>query len=36
MKWIEERGIDVTNVEEYAPPFDDIFVALVTGSKDDA
>lgn len=29
VSWCEERGITVDSVEEYQPPFDDVFVALV-------
>ncbi|HZD11158.1 MAG TPA: ABC transporter ATP-binding protein [Candidatus Binatia bacterium] len=29
LSWCEERGIGVDSVEEYQPPFDDVFVELV-------
>lgn len=28
-RWLDERGVDVTSVDRYLPPFDDVFVKLV-------
>lgn len=30
VSWCEEQGMDIESVEEYQPPFDDVFVALVS------
>jgi hypothetical protein len=28
--WAQERGIELDKTETYVPPFDDVFVALVS------
>jgi ABC-2 type transport system ATP-binding protein len=33
--WCEEHGIEVESIEEYQPPFDDVFVALVSEEPPD-
>lgn len=33
--WCEEQGIAIETVEEYQPPFDDVFVQLVKDEPDD-
>lgn len=35
VSWCEERGMIVDSVEEYQPPFDDVFVALVEDTPGD-
>lgn len=35
VSWCEENGITVDSVEEYQPPFDDVFVALVENGPND-
>jgi ABC-type multidrug transport system ATPase subunit len=29
MEWAQQQNIDVKTIEEYAPPFEDVFVELV-------
>jgi ABC-2 type transport system ATP-binding protein len=36
VKWLKDRGIDVATVEEYVPPFDDVFVKLIEDQQDAA
>ena len=36
VSWCEERGIAVESVEEYQPPFDDVFVQLIQEEPSDA
>lgn len=33
LKWCAEEELEVESIEEYLPPFDDVFVELVTGEK---
>ncbi len=33
IRWLKAHGIDTLFVEEYLPPFDDVFVALVEGHE---
>jgi hypothetical protein len=28
--WAEGRGLELTHIEKYLPPFDDVFVELVS------
>ncbi len=34
MDWASERGLTVDSMEEYEPPFDDVFVHLVSDTKE--
>lgn len=36
LDWAREKGINVESIEEYLPPFDDVFVQLVKGRNKDA
>lgn len=33
LEWCRDQGIEVESVEEYQPPFDEVFVRLVTGES---
>lgn len=35
LDWCQDRGIDVTSIEEYLPPFDDVFVEIVKQKRTD-
>lgn len=36
MKWSQEQNLTLETIEEYLPPFDDVFVELVNHGKSDA
>lgn len=36
LDWAREEGLEVESIEEYLPPFDDVFVQLVKGRNNDA
>jgi hypothetical protein len=36
LDWLRDQDIAVESVEEYMPPFDDVFVHLMEGQKNNA
>jgi hypothetical protein len=36
MSWAKEQGISIQAIEEYQPPFDDVFVELVKEESESA